>query len=87
MAPLDSLMKTDRVKWRKKSVNMTYTPYTFNDRFNTDKLSNSDGVKFLFSTSKLNKSVFIKSFSYQLFFQLYGDLRLIGNSYFDQLLH
>ncbi len=36
--------------------------------FNTDKLSNPDEVKFLFSTSQLNKSVFIKKFFFTNYF-------------------
>ncbi len=33
MVPLDSLMKTDQVPIvKKESLNLTYTPYTFNNR-------------------------------------------------------
>ncbi len=35
MVPLDSLIKTDQVQRKKKSLNVTYTPYTFNDRYMT----------------------------------------------------
>ncbi len=35
MLPVDSLMKTDQAcEKKKKSLNLTYTPYTFNGRIN-----------------------------------------------------